>query len=129
MVKNLKCYVVFNQCRYGPLKQHWTMRYESKHSYFKQLANSLGNYINICHSLSVRHEQWQCYLRMESSFFTTNPETGPGMYIHVCFILFPSPFRIIHTVNWFLKAFRECISSPLKIVSPPPFKKLFRYLS
>lgn len=24
----------------------WTMRFEAKHSYFKQLARSLGNFIN-----------------------------------------------------------------------------------
>ena len=44
--------------RYDPLKHHWAMQYESKHSYFKQLSSSLGNFINICHTLSARHEQF-----------------------------------------------------------------------
>ena len=33
--------------RFGPLVRHWTRRFEAKHSYFKQLANSMGNFINI----------------------------------------------------------------------------------
>ena len=52
------------------------MRYESKHSYFKQLSNSLGNYINICHTLAVRHEQLRCYKQMED-LYSQEIETGP----------------------------------------------------
>lgn len=33
--------------QYGPLVRHWTMRYEVKHSYFKKLAQSMGNFINL----------------------------------------------------------------------------------
>ena len=43
--------------RYGPLVRHWTMRYEAKHSYFKRLARSMGNFnqcaIQPCHASSV----------------------------------------------------------------------------
>lgn len=35
--------------RFGPLVCHWTMRFEDKHSYFKQLVNSLENCINIAY--------------------------------------------------------------------------------
>ena len=41
----------------------WTMRFESKHSYFKKLSSHLGNFTNICHTLAMRLEQLQCYLR------------------------------------------------------------------
>ena len=53
------------------------MRYESKHSYFKQLSNSLGNYINICHTLAVRHEQLRCCKQMED-LCSQEIETGLG---------------------------------------------------
>lgn len=66
--------LLFLKNRYGPLKHHWTMQYESKHSYFKRLANCLGNY-NICHTLSIRHEQLQCYIRMDDSI---DMDVGPG---------------------------------------------------
>jgi len=41
--------------RFGPLVRHWTMRYEAKHSYFKTLAHTLGNFTNI--------SQHVCYLQ------------------------------------------------------------------
>ncbi len=43
------------------------MRYEAKHSYFKQLALSMGNFINIEHSLAMRHQLLQCYLHSDIS--------------------------------------------------------------
>ena len=45
----------------GPLGAFWCMRYEAKHSYFKQLQRKIRNYINIPYTLSLRHQQWQCY--------------------------------------------------------------------
>ena len=70
-----------NAYRFGPLIRHWTMRYEAKHSYFKQLANSMGNFINIPYSLAMRHQLYQCYLHtntQELPGWTHNIETGPG---------------------------------------------------
>ena len=55
--------------RVGPLVQQWTMRYEAKHQYFKQLATTMGNFINIPYSLSMRHQCLQAYLRTTSSLF------------------------------------------------------------
>ncbi len=60
------------------MKVHWTMRYESKHSYFKKLSSSLGNYINICHSLTMRHQQLQCYLRLDEKG-RDEVSVGPGL--------------------------------------------------
>lgn len=55
------------------------MRYEAKHSYFKGLAQAMGNFINLPYSLAMRHQFLQCYHN------TTNTETlgiqfvvGPG---------------------------------------------------
>jgi len=67
--------------RFGPLVRHWTMRYEAKHSYFKQLANSMGNFINIPYSLAMRHQLYHCYLHTDTHElpgWTHNIETGPG---------------------------------------------------
>ena len=52
---------------YGPLIRHWTMRFEARHSYFKRLAGQLGNFINIPYTLSTRHQQLQCYHRLDKS--------------------------------------------------------------
>ena len=64
-------------CRFGPLIHHWTMRFEAKHKYFKQLANTIGNFINLSYTLSMRHQLFQCYNRLEASD-TSLPEVGKG---------------------------------------------------
>lgn len=61
---------------FGPLVRHWTMRFEAKHSYFKQLAHSMGNFVNITYSLSMRHQLYQCYLNI-------NPQQLPGWEIGI----------------------------------------------
>jgi hypothetical protein len=52
------------------------MRYEAKHSYFKQLAHSMGNFINLPYSLAMRHQQHQCYVKNAAA---EEMITGPGM--------------------------------------------------
>ena len=67
--------------RYGPLVCHWTMRYEAKHSYFKKLAQSMGNYINLPYSLAMRHQLLECYNNLDSQTISGEDlEVGPGMY-------------------------------------------------
>lgn len=43
------------------------MRFEAKHSYFKHLAQSIGNFINIPYTLAMRHQQFQCYLNVNTT--------------------------------------------------------------
>ena len=47
---------------FGPLIGVWTMRMESKHSFFKRCARSCRNFINITKSLSETHQLNQAYL-------------------------------------------------------------------
>lgn len=54
------CKFVVN-IRCGPLVHIWCMRYESKHSYFKQLARITGNFKNIQKTLAYRHQRYMCY--------------------------------------------------------------------
>ena len=73
--------VSFLPYRYGPLVRHWTMRFEAKHSYFKELAYSMGNFINLPYSLAMRHQQLQCYKNASDSDMLEGRLTvGPGMY-------------------------------------------------
>ena len=43
------------------------MRYEAKHQYFNQLAKTMGNYLNLCHSLAMRHQSLQAYVLTSGS--------------------------------------------------------------
>ena len=59
-------YPVLRSClpltsRFSPLVRHQTMRFEAKHSYFKQLAQAVGYFINLPYSLAMRHQQLRCY--------------------------------------------------------------------
>ncbi len=57
------------------------MRYEAKHQYFKQLASTMGNFINIAYSLAMRHQCLQCYLHASGAIINTDDqEIGKGMY-------------------------------------------------
>ena len=63
------------------------MRFEAKHSYFKQLSHSKGNFVNIPYSLSTRHQLYQCYLNLNTEEIpgqAHNLEVGPGQrfYVH-----------------------------------------------
>lgn len=48
--------------RFGPLIHLWTLRFESKHAYFKQCARKLHNFKSICSTLAERHQLLQAYL-------------------------------------------------------------------
>ena len=66
-------------CRFGPLVRHWTMRYEARHSYFKKLAQNIGNYINVSWTLANRHQLLQCYYQTsQDSLINDAVDIGPG---------------------------------------------------
>ena len=46
---------------YGPLRHLWCMRFEGKHSYFKSVISSVGNYINVSSTMANRHQMRQCW--------------------------------------------------------------------
>ena len=73
-------FYIFN--RFGPLRQHWTMRFEAKHSYFKKITQSVGNFINLPYTLAMRHQKLQCYHRMNNfEYHSGTLDVGPGEYI------------------------------------------------
>jgi len=53
---------------FGPLTHCFTLRFESKHNYFKELANRTKNRRNICKSLATRHQYLQCLYHTSEDF-------------------------------------------------------------
>jgi hypothetical protein len=47
--------------QFGPLLRLWTMRFESKHSYFKRCARVVKNFRNLSYSLARKHQLLQAY--------------------------------------------------------------------
>lgn len=56
------------QC-FGPLVELWTMRFESKHSYFKKVVHEIRNFKNILLSLATKHQLMMAHYLSGPSFF------------------------------------------------------------
>lgn len=54
--------------QFGPLIRLCTLRFESKHTYFKQCARKLHNFKNLCKTLAERHQLLQSFLSTGSLF-------------------------------------------------------------
>uniref|UniRef100_A0A8C6LRA2 Uncharacterized protein n=1 Tax=Nothobranchius furzeri TaxID=105023 RepID=A0A8C6LRA2_NOTFU len=48
--------------KFGPLIRLWTLRFESKHSYFKECARKMHNFLHLSKTLAERHQLLQSYL-------------------------------------------------------------------
>ena len=57
------------------------MRFEAKHSYFKSLAQSMGNFINLPYTLSMRHQQYLSYLNASKDLWHKTIEVGKGIQV------------------------------------------------
>lgn len=58
----------------GPPRTYWTMRYESKHGYLKDLANKLKNFKDIAYTLAIRHQKHMMSLwENKHSSFNSEP--------------------------------------------------------
>ena len=54
--------------QYGPLSRAWTLRFESKHRYFKRVVRSSCNFVNITRTLTHHHQMLQSHM-LESGMF------------------------------------------------------------
>lgn len=48
--------------KFGPLIRLWTLRFESKHQYFKRCVRNSHNFVNVTKMLANRHQMFQAYL-------------------------------------------------------------------
>lgn len=68
--------------KFGPLCHFSTMRFESKHSVFKQVVRHCRNFKNIPKMLSSRHQLLQCYLLESGVLFSHGlPSVSKGDYV------------------------------------------------
>ena len=59
---------------FGPLIHVWTMRFESKHSYFKECIRRVKNFKNVTKTLSHKHQLLQAY-------YGTGSLIGPSVVV------------------------------------------------
>ena len=71
------------QSRFEPLVRQWTMRFEAKHSYFKNVAQSIGNFKNLSLTLGKRQQLMSSYHCLDvNSISQENPDIGPGIAVY-----------------------------------------------
>ena len=68
--------------QFGSLIRVWTLRFESKHSYFKNCVRKLRNFKNVCSTLADRHQLLQAYLS-EGTFFPPQLIADSTLQFHV----------------------------------------------
>ena len=69
--------------RFGPLIRLWCMRFEAKHSYFKQICNTIKNFKNLGLSLSYHHQRLMCYYMSDKTGYLSYTVTyGPGKCVY-----------------------------------------------
>lgn len=54
---------------FGPLSDVWTMHFEGKHTFFKQVIRNAHNFRNVALTLAVNHQKMMAYYLDTSSFF------------------------------------------------------------
>lgn len=57
---------------FAPLVDVWTMRFEGKHTFFKNVAHDTRNFKNVAHTLAVRHQKMMAF-HLDSSIFFKPP--------------------------------------------------------
>ena len=55
---------------FGPLIHCWTLRFEGKHNYFKEIASRTKNRKNLCMTLANRHQYQQCLYHSSANFLS-----------------------------------------------------------
>ncbi len=68
--------------RFGPLRQHWCMRFESKNAQIKKYVSR--SFKNVPLTVAIHHQQWMCHQlatkpnQISSAIFYSGDETLSG---------------------------------------------------
>lgn len=86
---------------FGPLNQYRTMRPESKHQFFKRIAQCMRTYKNLPLTLARKHQLYQANILLEN--IERDIITGPIKWVPIDLLgfkrLFPEVHRL-HIANW-----------------------------
>lgn len=69
--------------QFGPLSHFWTLRFESKHSYFKDISRATKNLKNITYTLAKRHQVFQSIIMSTSDLGKENTLPVQGEMIKI----------------------------------------------
>ncbi len=78
-------------CRFGPLVLFWCMRFEGKHSYFKDLAHRVKCFKNIPKTMAHLHQELLCFTTNGS--YTKSPFVKKMKQAQVHFVYVANSYR------------------------------------
>lgn len=76
--------------RFGPLRNQWCMRFESKNGQIKSFTSS--NFKNVPLTVATYHQQWMCYNlairpgQETSNFLYAGDEISSGNCTMLCYV-------------------------------------------
>lgn len=66
----------------GPLNWLWTLRFESKHSFFKKAVSTSKNFKNVTRALAEKHQLLQAYLK-SGNYFDLSVQMPQSIKFHI----------------------------------------------
>lgn len=83
----------------GPLRNLWSMRFESKHKESKTTANITTSRKNITLTLSIKHQLKLCHKLLAKTLYDTITFVGPGEIIHLNALCHYNLFKVFLPSN------------------------------
>lgn len=102
---------------FGPLKHLWTLRFESQHSFFKNVIRHCKNFKNVTRSLSLKHELQQCLNMNEQTYASTVSAINACPYNHASIITDPETRLLVSNLGNAGKIHRVCTEATFKGVT------------
>ena len=113
--------------RFGPLMRLWTMRFESKHGYFKKCLRRCQNYKNVTKTLSERHQLLQAYFN-SGSLLPATMQVKKSIPLHcdlfadyiadalAPYELTPTNSVVSEEISWYGTAYKKGLYVPVSIL-------------
>lgn len=92
---------------FGPLILVWTMRFESKHPFFKNVVRKVTNFINVTWTMSDKHELYQSLIRKEPEMKHNSVIKHLSPFLHLSYS--PALINAIDAMN-IAGGIKECTS-------------------
>ncbi|XP_070529822.1 uncharacterized protein [Cardiocondyla obscurior] len=105
---------------FGPLMKIWTMRFESKHQFFKRTIRNFHNFINVVKCLSEKHELLQSLIRVGTD---KRLETQVYELTHFNIDMYQEDIKkTIRKIHLLTDDFQQCTRVVLRGFKMPLFK-------
>ena len=75
--------------KFGPLRGSWSMRFEAKHSFFKNVSRRTQNKKNLCLTMARRHQYQACVNLLSNAGFRAHYDMAGGSVVEASILPVP----------------------------------------